>query len=86
MSIWIDTNKVSAVLLADGWHKVDKGTFDLDAYEFHDNGHMIHGGGKSGICATGFEFRTRGQPVCGPMTSILAVRMVSGRERKTRGT
>ena len=39
MSLAIDTNRVTAVLLADGWHQVAKlrdweSSFDIDSYEF----------------------------------------------------
>ncbi len=32
MSLWIDQSKVTAILLADGWHDVED--FSIDAYEF----------------------------------------------------
>ena len=37
MSLWIDLNRVTTVLLADGWHHVTNDSFDLDAYEFQDD-------------------------------------------------
>lgn len=43
MSINIDIDKVTSVLLADGWHDVawdDESTFELDAYEYVDGDHM----------------------------------------------
>jgi hypothetical protein len=33
MSLYIDVDRVSSVLLADGWHAVAEDSFDLDAYE-----------------------------------------------------
>lgn len=33
-----------------------------------------HGGGQSGICATGFQFRSPEGWMSGPLTSVLAVR------------
>lgn len=43
MSILIDIDKVTSVLLADGWHDVawkdDESTFELDAYEYVDGDH-----------------------------------------------
>jgi hypothetical protein len=41
MSLEIDVEKVSEVLLADGWHKVSavgdgRSSFGLDVYEFHE--------------------------------------------------
>lgn len=87
MSLAIDTEDIEAVLLIDGWHRVKPGTFDLDAYEFVEQRgsrepQLLHGGGKSGVCATGFDFIEIEQvdghdiesSVCGPLTAILAVR------------
>jgi hypothetical protein len=34
MSLYINPGKVTAVLLADGWHDVADDSFDLDAYEY----------------------------------------------------
>lgn len=86
MSLNIDTNHVGAVLLADGWHQVKPKSFDCDSYEFveclrpSENGvgyhqTLIHGGGNSGVCATGFIFDEPGHGlISGPLTSIVAVR------------
>lgn len=75
MSLAIDSDSVTRVLLADGWHDVLEGTFNIDAYEFMYCGDgVLHGGGASGICPSGFEFRTAGGVVLsGPLTSVLAV-------------
>jgi len=36
---------------------------------------LLHGGGHSGICATGFEFKTTGgEHIAGPLSAIQAVR------------
>jgi hypothetical protein len=108
VSLFIDPKNVTAVLLSDGWHEVQPpGSFDLDSYEFgytydSDDGWypsesktvVLHGGGNSGVCATGFTFSTvvggtpgvkegtvvGGTPVrmYGPLTAVLAVRTVSG--------
>lgn len=44
MSIAIDIDKVTAVLLADGWHDVawkkSESTFELDSYEYVDGDHF----------------------------------------------
>jgi hypothetical protein len=93
MSLAIDTETVTGVLLADGWHNVRKGTFDLDSYEFLWSGQqgllvkdmpsgyaarIMHGGGQSGVCATGFSFSATDEiHVAGPLTAILAVRCTS---------
>ncbi len=34
MSLAIDTDKITEVMLPDGWHTVAKGSFSLDAYEY----------------------------------------------------
>jgi len=70
MGLHIDVRDVTSVLLADGWHDVEPGTFTLDAYEFADttpdeyanatdDRPLLHGGGAAGVCATGFEFAVR---------------------------
>jgi hypothetical protein len=77
MSLAISADDVTAVLLADGWHEVAARSFDLDSYEYHEHadGLMIHGGGASGVCSTGFEFTTdEGDRLAGPLTAVLAVR------------
>lgn len=80
MSLAIDIDRVSAVLLADGWHSVHERSFDIDSYEFVQGDHLRLAGGQSAlVCATGFAFTEyRGQgnivTVAGPITSILAVR------------
>ena len=88
MSLAIDPSQVTDVLLADGWHEVTDLSFDLDSYEYverteHDAlGMVLHGGGQSGICATGFRFNELieedgeylARAVAGPLTSVLAVR------------
>jgi hypothetical protein len=95
MSLQIDITKIMAVLLSDGWHHVINGTFDLDAYELGVFAMALddmcrkrvweyeptHRGGESGVCATGFTFKTYAPEgfgnggvvtMTGPMTSILA--------------
>lgn len=82
MSLMINPDMVTAVHLATGRFEVESGSFDLDSYEYvqpHTNpdrdGLVLHGGGNSGVCATGFAFRLPGGVVtmCGPLTAILAV-------------
>lgn len=84
MSLAIDVDTVTAVLLADGWHTVAEQSFNLDSYEYiwHHPGHdrydgefeVLHSGGTNGVCATGFEFTTtEGSYMTGPLTAILAV-------------
>jgi hypothetical protein len=81
MSLAINVDLVYAVLLADGWHEVETGSFGLDSYEFgevdqRNEFQAIHGGGNSGVCATGFTFKDRSHTgrVSGPLTAIIAVR------------
>jgi hypothetical protein len=107
MSLGIDVDAVSRVLLADGWHDVAEKSFSLDSYEYLWSGFaglevkdlhtrpneyggtrdpmIVHGGGGSGVCATGFTFKTEDPDgekfgpdplfywLAGPLTSILAV-------------
>jgi hypothetical protein len=92
VSLAIDIHRVSSVLLADGWHPIVEGSFDLDSYEYVDSEidfdhplHCRHGGGRSGVCPTGFTFledvdenaglayQCKKVEVSGPLTAILAV-------------
>jgi len=84
MSLAINPDKVTAVLLADGWHRVDN--FYIDSYEFVypcDNGtgmdfDVPHGGGQYGICASGFTAEVMDDAgtvrLSAPLTSVLAVK------------
>ncbi len=75
MSLAIDVEHIDEVLLPDGWHTVGRGSFALDAYEFIEDGVLSHGGGNSGVCATGFVFKeVEGSYLRGPLTAIRAVR------------
>ena len=88
MSLAINIDKVIRVLLSDGWHDVLEESFTLDAYEYlwypsdHEtamNAEIVHGGGKSGVCSTGFKFQGIGNAddgplwMYGPLTAIQAV-------------
>lgn len=76
MSLKIDVDDVTSVLLADGWHTVTDQSFTLDSYEFVWQGALQLGGGQcEGVPSTGFEFRgSDGKIWAGPLTSILAVK------------
>lgn len=74
MSLAIDTNTVTEVLIAGEWYAVENQSFDLDAYEFMWEGDCVHGGGTSGVCSTGFGFTHQGATINGPLTAIQAVR------------
>jgi hypothetical protein len=93
MSLAIQASTVRAVLLADGWHEIEPGSFDIDAYEIGESYDAAykgglsakfdcwHGGGQSGVCATGFEFVTAdgSGTVRGPLTAVLALNCGSSR-------
>ena len=63
MSLAIQVNNVSEVLLADGWHVVEPSihddlgwtsSFDVDSYEFFDEQRiLVTGGGVRGVPSTG---------------------------------
>lgn len=81
MSLSIDVESVTAVLLSDGWMDVADKSFSLDTYEYItldpiDRDLMtLHSGGQYGICANGFQFKTKdGDWIEGPLSSIQAVR------------
>lgn len=77
MSLAINAGAVQAVLL-ERWHTVQPGSFSIDSYEFldgdDDRAFVLHGGGRSGVCASGFEFqKTDNIWIAGPLTAIQAV-------------
>ena len=98
MSLAIDVDLVTHVLIADGWHTVEERSFTMDSYEFMWSGApgktvadlqrdddaggrtyrdpmVLHSGGNSGVCATGFSFKEEGSGwMSGPLTAVLAVR------------
>lgn len=76
MSLDIDVAKVRAVLLPNaGWLDIKVGTFEVDAYEFRSNQMVVQPGGLGAAGSSGFRFRDNSNNlVCGPLTSILAVR------------
>lgn len=78
MSLAIDIDKVFKVLIGDEWHQVFDQSFLLDSYEYiwGETAEMVHGGGNSGICATGFRFKAdaAGTFISGPLSSIRAVK------------
>lgn len=85
MSLGIDIDRVTSVLLAGRWYQVKKNsegvsTFDIDAYEFVEGDCIRVGGGTvPGVPATGFSFETSlGSIVVGPLTSIQAVKVAVG--------
>jgi hypothetical protein len=62
---------VTRVLLADGWHRVDRQTFELDGHSFgfYELVGIEHGGHAARACC-----------VTGPVSSVLAVESVPRRD------
>jgi hypothetical protein len=76
VSLAIKIDDVAEVLMAGEWHVVEAHSFDLDSFEFLHDDLLVHGGGNSGICATGFSFTDgNGNEICGPLTSVQAVKV-----------
>jgi hypothetical protein len=76
VSLEIDVERVSAVLLSDGWHTVQDSSFDLSSYEFRRQGHAVLGGRQESLVpAMGFSFKDNQGWIKGAVTSILAVRL-----------
>ena len=76
MAIKIDVQKVGKVLLADGWHHVVAGTFELYAYEVaREKENALPEGRIDGIWPTGFAFVDAGthERISGPVNAIGAV-------------
>lgn len=77
MSLLINTNQITRVLLSDGWHEVFYRSFDLDAYEIvemDDYGAIsLTHGEVNKACSTGFAFDGKQGRVSGPVTSIIAI-------------
>jgi hypothetical protein len=79
MSLAIETDDITHVLLADGWHIVDDESFGLDSYEFMwregmGDRPMLGGGQEKHVPATGFSFIEGEETISGPLTSVLAVK------------
>ncbi|MFJ9520642.1 hypothetical protein ACIRPK_20620 [Kitasatospora sp. NPDC101801] len=65
---------VLAVLLADGWHDVEPGTFTTGTFSSPAGGRQ-HGSRRSAKQTVGFAFTaTDGQRIAGPFTSVHALR------------
>jgi hypothetical protein len=99
MSLAIEVDDITHVLLADGWHTVHDASFGIDSYEFMRHEGMgdspTLGGGqdkhiaaaghrgstsREHIAAAGFSFTESDQVLCGPLTSVLAVKVKSKRQ------
>lgn len=80
MSLAIDVDKVTDVLLADGWHAVKDYSFSIDSYEYiwgGGGGDTLLGGGNEPLLpAYGFAFTDHTErTLCGPLTAVLAVKV-----------
>ena len=77
MSLAINVDLVTHVLLADGWHTVHGDSFDLDAYEYmHEKNPIVKGGSVAGVPSTGAVWlESDGTRIMCPLTSVLAVRV-----------
>ena len=86
MSLAIEIDAVTHVLLLDGWHAVEKDSFDLDAYEYLDGEQVRFGGGShSTIPSTGARWIEKdGNEVCCSISSILAVKVSAAKKEKKR--
>ena len=99
MSLAIEVDDITQVLLADGWHTVDDASFGIDSFEFMWREGMGDspslGGGqekqiaaaghrgstaREHIAAAGFSFTEGDHVVCGPLTSVLAVKVKAKRQ------
>jgi hypothetical protein len=86
MTLAIDIELVSMVLLDGAWFEVAGHSFGIDAYEYVGNARerspeqgaepdLLHVAGDSGISVSGFTFQTaHGDHLSGPLTAITAVR------------
>jgi hypothetical protein len=93
MSLAIDVDNITHVLLADGWHEVRDASFGTDSYEFvggegTGDSPMLGGRQEKQIpaaghrgstsrehfAAAGFSFSEGDHVICGPLTSVLAVK------------
>ncbi|HEV3091291.1 MAG TPA: hypothetical protein VGX91_07615 [Candidatus Cybelea sp.] len=96
MSLAIDIDLVTDVLLADGWHHVENDSFEIDAYEFlqtwfnevEKSQSRLLGGQEALVPSRGFFFSELhgGEDVAtyGPITSIIALRARQRTEAEER--
>jgi hypothetical protein len=72
----IAPEKVDAVLLADGWHKIALGSFTVGALSFGDGDHSVPGYRFEEISDASLY---RSATLAGPLSAVLAVRQVTSR-------
>jgi len=89
VTLYIDVKQVRSMLLADGWHIVAAGTFEIGGYEYRSSSRpigevrptdhvMLRGGDEPLMPTKAFRFKEeadgRQRSMYGPVSSILAVR------------
>jgi len=81
--IMVAPAKVAAVLLADGWHRVVRGSFSVGTLGFYDGADLD----TPGFCFEEADHDSLYQPatLTGPVTSILAVRQAGSGARHPGG-
>lgn len=90
MSLYIDIDEVTDVLISDGWYTVLNKSFCIDSYEYHFQEMTVHSGGSGGISDTGFQFygykngyEENKNYYYGPLSSILMI--VRKNKKKSKG-
>ena len=87
MSLPIEVDRVSQVLLSDGkWHKVKGKSFDHAAFAFMRGNRLILGGEKvEGVPSTGATWQEPdGSFVVCPLTAVQAVRLYPQKAKTKR--
>jgi hypothetical protein len=76
VTLHIDVETVTAVLLNDSWHNVADASFAVDPYDFVRSTEPGAEGGEAHGHQIGFSFRdvATNEHICGPLTSVLAIR------------
>lgn len=70
MSLYIETEKVTAALIGTAWHDISTGTFTVDRYDFAFEDDPLHDTKTMGF---GFKSSDTGEWIYGPLTALLAV-------------
>ena len=102
MSLAIEVDDVTQLLLADGWHTVDDASFEstltssggmkawttarvLEVVKTSTSRQQGHRGStaREHIAAAGFSFTEGAHVLCGPLTSVLAVKIKTKRQHST---
>lgn len=88
MSLAIQIDKVMEILLSDGWHRVEPGSFTVDSYEFLQGDELLVSGGQvAGVPSTGAGWKElNASPMACPLTSILALRLSTSLPKGSRIT